>query len=120
MSQGERDDVITSFKRQHFPVLVATDVACKCPHILSLSLVHPISELSCIVARGLDIPAIKTVISYDVPKNIDTHVHRIGRTGRAGEKGFAYTLVASKDVAFAGDLVRNLVSWRLWYVTSTD
>lgn len=108
-----RDSTFQCLWPQMLPVSVPT-------FSLSLSLVHPISELSCIVARGLDIPAIKTVISYDVPKNIDTHVHRIGRTGRAGEKGFAYTLVASKDVAFAGDLVRNLVSWRLWYVTSTD
>ena len=66
--------------------------------------------MSVLAARGLDIPSIKTVISYDVPKNIDTHVHRIGRTGRAGEKGDAYTLVGRKDVNFAGDLVRNLVS----------
>ena len=60
-------------------------------------------------ARGLDIPAIKTVINFDVSKDIDTHVHRIGRTGRAGEKGSAFTLVTTKDIHFAGDLVRNLV-----------
>ena len=62
-----------------------------------------------LVARGLDIPAIKTVINFDVAKNIDTHVHRIGRTGRAGEKGTAFTLLTSSDSNFAGDLVRNLV-----------
>ena len=61
-------------------------------------------------ARGLDIPLIKTVINFDVAKSIDTHVHRIGRTGRAGEKGTAFTLVTPKDVQFAGQLVRNLVS----------
>ena len=61
-------------------------------------------------ARGLDIPSIKTVINFDVAKSIDTHVHRIGRTGRAGEKGTAFTLVTPKDVQFAGQLVRNLVS----------
>ena len=38
-----------------------------------------------LTARGLDIPSIKTVINYDVAKTIDTHTHRIGRTGRAGE-----------------------------------
>ena len=64
-------------------------------------------------ARGLDIPAIKTVVNFDVSKTIDTHVHRIGRTGRAGEKGTAFTLLTNKDVQFAGDLVRNLV--RLLY-----
>ena len=86
MGQSDRDDVITQFKKQSFPILVATDVA----------------------ARGLDIPAIKTVVNYDVAKNIDTHVHRIGRTGRAGEKGMAHTLVLPKDTNFAGDLVRNM------------
>ena len=60
-------------------------------------------------ARGLDIPLIKTVVNFDVARNIDTHVHRIGRTGRAGEKGTAFTLLTNRDVSFAGDLVRNLV-----------
>uniref|UniRef100_A0A8C7IRF5 DEAD (Asp-Glu-Ala-Asp) box helicase 42 n=1 Tax=Oncorhynchus kisutch TaxID=8019 RepID=A0A8C7IRF5_ONCKI len=60
------------------------------------------------VTRGLDIPSIRTVVNYDVARDIDTHTHRIGRTGRAGEKGVAYTLLTSKDTSFAGDLVRNL------------
>uniref|UniRef100_A0A4W4EZJ3 Helicase C-terminal domain-containing protein n=1 Tax=Electrophorus electricus TaxID=8005 RepID=A0A4W4EZJ3_ELEEL len=58
--------------------------------------------------RGLDIPSIRTVVNYDVARDIDTHTHRIGRTGRAGEKGVAYTLLTNKDTSFAGDLVRNL------------
>ena len=60
------------------------------------------------VARGLDIPHIRTVVNYDVARDIDTHTHRVGRTGRAGEKGTAYTLVTHKDKDFAGHLVRNL------------
>ena len=60
------------------------------------------------VARGLDIPHIRTVVNYDVARDIDTHTHRIGRTGRAGEKGTAYTLITNKDKDFAGHLVRNL------------
>lgn len=47
-------------------------------------------------------------MNYDVARDIDTHTHRIGRTGRAGEKGVAYTLLTNKDTTFAGDLVRNL------------
>ncbi|XP_041478434.1 ATP-dependent RNA helicase DDX42-like [Lytechinus variegatus] len=86
MNQLERNEVITSFKRRAIPILVATDVA----------------------ARGLDIPSIKNVVNYDVARDIDTHTHRIGRTGRAGEKGTAYTLILKKENQFAGDLVRNL------------
>uniref|UniRef100_A0A673ID13 ATP-dependent RNA helicase DDX42 n=1 Tax=Sinocyclocheilus rhinocerous TaxID=307959 RepID=A0A673ID13_9TELE len=86
MDQSERNKVIADFKKKNLPVLVATDVA----------------------ARGLDIPSIRTVVNYDVARDIDTHTHRIGRTGRAGEKGVAYTLLTTKDTSFAGDLVRNL------------
>lgn len=86
MSQYERNDIITSFKKQEFRVLVATDVA----------------------ARGLDIKEIKTVVNYDVARDIDTHTHRVGRTGRAGEKGTAYTLLTRSDMQFAGDLVKHL------------
>jgi ATP-dependent RNA helicase DDX3X len=55
---------LRSFKSGRTPVLVATDVA----------------------ARGLDIPHVTHVINYDLPKDIDDYVHRIGRTGRAGKK----------------------------------
>lgn len=47
-------------------------------------------------------------MNYDVARDIDTHTHRIGRTGRAGQKGTAYTLISAKDKDFAGHLVRNL------------
>lgn len=86
MDQASRNDVITKFKKRDADIMVATDVA----------------------ARGLDIPHIKTVVNYDIARDIDTHTHRIGRTGRAGEKGTAYTLVLEKDKEFAGHLVRNL------------
>ncbi|XP_053684919.1 ATP-dependent RNA helicase DDX42 [Sabethes cyaneus] len=86
MDQTDRNTVITKFKRREVEIMVATDVA----------------------ARGLDIPHIRTVINYDIARDIDTHTHRIGRTGRAGEKGTAYTLVLDKDKEFAGHLVRNL------------
>ncbi|KAH9370485.1 hypothetical protein HPB48_020555 [Haemaphysalis longicornis] len=59
-------------------------------------------------ARGLDIPHVKTVVNYDIARDIDTHTHRVGRTGRAGEKGVAYTLITDKEKEFAGHLVRNL------------
>lgn len=63
MDQGSRNKVISRFKKEEMRVMVATDVA----------------------ARGLDIPSVRTVVNYDVARDIDTHTHRIGRTGRAGE-----------------------------------
>lgn len=81
-TSGHADDAIT--------ILVATDLA----------------------ARGLDVRDIRTVINYDVAKNIETYVHRIGRTGRMGIAGVvpgtAYTLLTPKDSSFACDLVQNL------------
>lgn len=106
MTQGSRDDVITAFRRKEFPILVATDIAGE-QRVKSHR--NHTYLLPLLIARGLDIPSIKTVINFDVARNIDTHVHRIGRTGRAGEKGTAFTLLTPRDVNFAGDLVRNLV-----------
>ena len=45
---------------------------------------NPESYIMSLSARGLDIPSIKTVVNYDVARDIDTHTHRVGRTGRAG------------------------------------
>ena len=59
-------------------------------------------------ARGLDIAEIRTVVNYDVARDIDTHVHRVGRTGRAGVRGFAFTLLTDKEEDFAVDLVNSL------------
>ncbi|CDS42068.1 ATP dependent RNA helicase DDX42 [Echinococcus multilocularis] len=88
MHQSDRNTVIHKFKHNEAPILVATDVA----------------------SRGLDIPSIHTVVNYEVARDIDTHTHRVGRTGRAGVKGTAYTLfVAGRDPAdFAAHLVRHL------------
>ena len=47
-------------------------------------------------ARGLDIPSIKTVVNYDVARDIDTHTHRIGRTGRAGKTGLFLMFLSHK------------------------
>ncbi|KAG7667857.1 hypothetical protein Ndes2526B_g01740 [Nannochloris sp. 'desiccata'] len=89
LSQADRMEILSSFKKGIFHVLVATDVA----------------------ARGLDIKTLKTVVNYDAAKDIDTHVHRIGRTGRAGDKeGVAYTLLLRNESRAAADLERCLVA----------
>ncbi len=75
MEQRDRDEVLVQFANHSASVLVATDVA----------------------ARGLDIAALGLVISYDVAHDPDTHTHRIGRTGRAGESGRAITLCTPRE-----------------------
>merc|ERR1711957_429095 len=70
-SQSEREEALHAFKSGANPVLVATDVA----------------------ARGLDIPNVALVVNFDMPKQLDDYVHRIGRTGRAGRKGTAVAFV---------------------------
>jgi ATP-dependent RNA helicase DeaD len=74
--QGKRTKIIQEFKQGEFHLLVATDVA----------------------ARGIHIDDLSLVINYDVPNEKDSYVHRIGRTGRAGNTGRAITLVTSEDI----------------------
>ncbi|MBO4798812.1 MAG: DEAD/DEAH box helicase [Candidatus Methanomethylophilaceae archaeon] len=75
MPQSKREKVINDFKEGRTDVLIATDVA----------------------ARGLDIDDISYVINYDMPDDIDTYIHRIGRTGRAGHEGTAVSFVTSEE-----------------------
>jgi len=75
MSQDARERVLNLFRKNRIRVLVATDVA----------------------ARGLDIDDISHVINYDLPRDPELYVHRIGRTGRAGKTGIAVSLLAPKD-----------------------
>jgi superfamily II DNA/RNA helicase len=76
MSQGARNRTIMNMKRGKIRLLVATDVA----------------------ARGLDVTGITHVINYDLPKNAEDYVHRIGRTGRAGATGIAISFASGKEV----------------------
>ncbi|KAJ3699751.1 hypothetical protein LUZ61_003456 [Rhynchospora tenuis] len=87
--QVSRTETLKKFKTGTYHVLVATDVA----------------------ARGLDIKSIKSVVNFDIARDMDTHVHRVGRTGRAGDKdGTAYTLITQKEARFAGELVNSLIA----------
>jgi ATP-dependent RNA helicase RhlE len=77
MSQTLRNQVMEKFKAENDQnILVATDVA----------------------ARGLDINGVDLVINYEMPQDAESYVHRIGRTGRAGREGNAYSLISDKDI----------------------
>ena len=75
LTQMQRNQTLEMFKNGEATILVASDVA----------------------ARGLDIQDLEVVINYDIPIYADSYVHRIGRTGRAGNKGRAYTFVTPRD-----------------------
>ncbi|MBJ33057.1 MAG: ATP-dependent RNA helicase [Euryarchaeota archaeon] len=75
LSQNKREKIIDSFKQGQEEILVATDVA----------------------ARGLDVDGINHVINYDLPDDSETYVHRIGRTGRMGRKGVAWSFVTREE-----------------------
>jgi superfamily II DNA/RNA helicase len=78
LTQQERDDVMYRFKAGQVDVLVATDI----------------------VARGIDIDDILMVINYDVPRDVEDYVHRIGRTARAQRDGVAITFVSDADMRY--------------------
>ncbi len=78
MKQSQRDSVMGAFKGGRTTILVATDVA----------------------ARGIDVDDIDCVINYDIPSNNEYYVHRIGRTGRAGKSGAAYTICSGKRQSY--------------------
>lgn len=77
MDQDKRFEALRRFRNGKVNILVATDVA----------------------ARGIDLPEVSHVINYDMPRTADVYVHRIGRTGRAGRKGTAISLVEAHDMA---------------------
>jgi ATP-dependent RNA helicase RhlE len=76
-TQREREQALNGFREGRYEVLVATDIA----------------------ARGLDIADVSHVINYDVPQHPEDYIHRIGRTGRAENKGDAFTLMVAEDAS---------------------
>ncbi len=76
LNQSQRDRVMNKFRTATIEILVATDVA----------------------ARGIDIDDVEAVFNYDVPQDEEYYVHRIGRTGRAGRTGYAFTFVVGKEI----------------------
>lgn len=86
-SQEDRDIALDGFRKGLIPILVATDVA----------------------SRGLDIPDVQYVINYDLPSNIEDYVHRIGRTGRAGNEGHAISYYNDNNRNISNDLIDRLI-----------
>ena len=82
LSQKERLASLAAFRASRVPLLIATDVA----------------------SRGLDIPEVAVIVNWDVPRNPDDYVHRVGRTARAGKRGTSVTFVTENDV----DLVQGV------------
>ena len=81
MTQKVRDKVMNKFRNGNISILVTSDIA----------------------ARGIDVSEVEVVVNYDIPQNPDDYIHRIGRTARAGESGYAFNIVASYE---SHDLVR--------------
>jgi len=84
--QRQREFILTKFKKEAM-VLIATDVA----------------------ARGLDVKELEVVINYDFPMQIDDYVHRVGRTGRAGNKGEAFTILTQQEIQVTPYVASQLV-----------
>lgn len=85
LSQLQRNKVIKRFKQKEFSILVATDVA----------------------ARGIDIADLTYVINYSIPEDLESYVHRIGRTGRAGKEGIAITFISNNEQRTIRNLERR-------------
>ncbi|HYD82886.1 MAG TPA: helicase-related protein, partial [Opitutus sp.] len=84
ISQAQRDRVMDKFRRKGFEFLVATDVA----------------------ARGLDVDDLEVVFNFDLPNDAEDYTHRIGRTGRAGKSGRAFTFVSGQEIYKLQSMVR--------------
>ena len=85
IDQDKRFRVLEAFKNREILTLVATDVA----------------------GRGLDIEDVTRIVNYDVPEEVETYVHRIGRTGRAGDEGESITFVSREDQDYWRRIVRS-------------
>jgi ATP-dependent RNA helicase DeaD len=84
--QSKRERLMKAFKNADFQYLIATDVA----------------------ARGLDITGVSHIYNYDIPESAETYIHRIGRTGRAGEEGYTCLFVDPKDMRTLEEIEKTI------------
>jgi superfamily II DNA/RNA helicase len=85
-TQGQRQEALEGFRRNHYQILIATDIA----------------------ARGIDVRNISHVINYDIPNNADDYIHRIGRTARATATGLAYSFITPDEEDQVRSIERSL------------
>ncbi|MFZ5825691.1 MAG: DEAD/DEAH box helicase [Bacillota bacterium] len=88
LSQQKREQVMRRFREAKIQFLVATDVA----------------------ARGIDVEGVTHVFNYDIPQDVESYIHRIGRTGRAGETGVAVTFVTPRDETYLRQIEQGVKS----------
>ena len=85
LSQSQRDEVMTRFRKNKLQMLIATDVA----------------------ARGLDVDNLTHVINYNMPDDMEVYIHRSGRTGRAGKKGKSISILHTREIFKIKDLEKK-------------
>jgi superfamily II DNA/RNA helicase len=90
IQQSKRERIMKSFRKGDIQYLIATDVA----------------------ARGLDISGVSHIYNYDIPENPESYIHRIGRTGRAGEEGYTCMFAAQKDMKTL-DEIEQAIGFRI-------
>lgn len=86
IQQSKRERIMKSFRNADIQYLIATDVA----------------------SRGLDISGASHIYNYDIPENVETYIHRIGRTGRAGESGYTCLFIDPKDSKMLSDIEKKI------------
>lgn len=85
LEQRKRDAIMRKFREGDSKILVATDIA----------------------ARGIDVDDVEAVFNYNLPRESEDYIHRVGRTGRAGKDGLAITLISHKEVKFVKDIAKR-------------
>lgn len=85
LSQNKREQLMKQFREIRFQYLIATDIA----------------------ARGLDVEGVTHVINYDLPNDVESYIHRVGRTGRAGQKGKAISLISPRQKNLMGRFAKT-------------
>lgn len=84
--QSKRERIMKSFRNADFQYLIATDIA----------------------SRGLDISGVSHIYNYDIPESVESYIHRIGRTGRAGEEGYTCLFIDPKDKWMLEEIEKNI------------